>query len=68
MDAFLASKGVTSVAYYGWDANELQHVAKKAGGNGLPCAASSKLGPYILIAHNLKELEYGKYGIIVGGN
>jgi hypothetical protein len=70
MTAFLSSKGVAAgtIAYYGPNANDILHVAKKAGGAGADCKASSKLGPNIRISHDLQELEGGVYGDIVGGN
>jgi hypothetical protein len=70
LTAFLTSKGVPAgtIAYYGFGTGNIQHVAKKAGGSGTSCLASSKLGPGLRTSHDLSELEDGTYGNIVGGN
>lgn len=68
MNAFLNSKGKSNIAYYGSSTSNVKHVAKKAGGNG-NCLATSKVGSYIRISHNLNQMEGGStYGNIVGGN
>jgi hypothetical protein len=71
MTTFLNSKGIAggTIAYFGANTNVLQHVARKSGGSGSDCQASSKLGHYIRISHDLHELEGGSvYYDIVGGN
>jgi hypothetical protein len=68
MSAFYTSKGKSNIAYYGNSTSDLLHVAKKSGGNGSDCSASSKLGQLMRMAHNLNQLEGGAYGNIVGGN
>lgn len=68
MSAFYTSKGKSNIAYYGPNTSDVVHVAKKAGGGGPGCLASSKLGMDIRMAHNLQQLEGGFYSNIVGGN
>lgn len=68
MSAFYTSKGKSNIAYYGPSTSDVVHVAKKAGGGGPGCLASSKLGSDIRMAHNLQQLEGGFYSNIVGGN
>lgn len=69
MNAFLTSKGKSNIAYYGFSTFNVQHVAKKSGGVGVDCQITSKLGPSILIAHDMTQMEDGSvYGHIVGGN
>lgn len=61
--------GPGTIEYYGMSNNDVQHVAKKSGGAGNDCKASSKLGEAIRLSHDLHELEGGPvYGSIVGGN
>jgi hypothetical protein len=69
MTAYLASQGVPSgtIAYYS-AGGFVQHVAKKGGGPGNNCKATSKTGKLALIDHDLNELEGGYYGNLVGGN
>lgn len=68
MSAFYTSKGKSNIAYYGPSTADVVHVAKKAGGGGPDCLASSKLGQDIRMAHDLQQLEGGIYSNIVGGN
>ena len=68
MSAFYVSKGKSNIAYYGPSTSDVVHVAKKAGGNGPDCQATSKLGENIRMAHDLNQLAGGFYGNIVGGN
>jgi len=68
LDAFYTSKGKSNIAYYGPSTSDVVHVAKKSGGGGTGCSASSKLGQEIRMAHNLQQLEGGFYSNIVGGN
>jgi hypothetical protein len=69
LNSFYATKGKSDIAYYGSSTSNVKHVAKKGGGNGSNCQASSKLGSDIRMAHKLSELEGGsEYGNIVGGN
>lgn len=68
MSAFYTSKGKSNIAYYGPSTSDVLHVAKKAGGGGPDCLASSKLGQDIRMAHDLQQLEGGIYSNIVGGN
>ena len=71
MTAFLTAKSIpaSTIAYYGPNADNIKHVAKKAGGPGGNCSASSKLGSSIRISHDLHEMEGGPtYFNTVGGN
>jgi hypothetical protein len=69
LNAFYAARGKSNIWYYGFSVNDVQHVAKKAGGNGPDCICTSKLGPNIRMAHGKAALEGGsEYGNIVGGN
>jgi hypothetical protein len=68
LDAFYSARGKSNIAYYGPSTSDVVHVAKKAGGGGPGCLASSKLGSDIRMAHNLQQLEGGFYSNIVGGN
>jgi len=68
MNAFLSSKGKSNIWYYGASTSDLKHVAKKSGGMGADCQSTSKLGPYLRIAHNKDQLQGTQYGTIVGGN
>jgi hypothetical protein len=68
MSAFYTSKGKSNIAYYGPSTADVVHVAKKAGGGGPDCLASSKLGQDLRMAHDLQQLEGGIYSNIVGGN
>jgi hypothetical protein len=66
--AFYASKGKHNIAYYGPSTADVVHVARKGGGKGDDCPASSKLGSLMRMAHTLAQLEGGDYSNIVGGN
>jgi len=69
--AYYTAQGIAAgtIAYYGTGVGNVVHVAKKSGGPGADCQASSKLGSSVRISHNLNELEGGAvYGNIVGGN
>jgi hypothetical protein len=68
LDAFYSARGKSNIAYYGPGTSDVLHVAKKAGGGGPGCLASSKLGSNIRMAHHLPQLEGGAYSNIVGGN
>ena len=68
LNAFYSSKGKSNIAYYGFSAAEVKHVAKKSGGLGVDCQVSSKLGALMRMAHDMTQLEGGTYGNIVGGN
>jgi hypothetical protein len=68
LNAFYSSKGKSNIAYFGPSTGDVVHVAKKAGGQGTDCQASSKLGSSILMAHDMTQLEGGTYSNIVGGN
>jgi hypothetical protein len=65
---FYASKGKHNIAFYGPSTSNVLHVARKGGGKGDDCPASSKLGHYMRMAHTLAQLEGGVYSNIVGGN
>lgn len=68
LNNFYQARGKTNIAYYGRSTTDVLHVAKKSGGNGTACQASSKLGENIRMAHDLNELAGGtEYGNIVGG-
>lgn len=66
--AFYESRGKHNIAYYGTGTDNVLHVARKGGGKGNDCPASSKLGHLMRMAHLLTQLEGGAYGSIVGGN
>jgi hypothetical protein len=68
LNAFYSARGKSNIAYYGPSTSDVLHVAKKAGGGGPGCLASSKLGSNIRMAHHLSQLEGGAYSSIVGGN
>jgi hypothetical protein len=68
VSAFYASRRKHNIAYYGTSTAEVLHVARKGGGEGTDCPASSKLGHGIRMAHTLAQLEGGAYSNIVGGN
>jgi len=68
VSAFYASRRKHNIAYYGTSTAEVLHVARKGGGEGTDCPASSKLGHGIRMAHTLAQLEGGFYSNIVGGN
>lgn len=68
VNAFYSSKGKSNIAYYGPSTADIVHVAKKSGGNGSDCNATSKLGSHIRMAHDLGQLAGGFYSNIVGGN
>jgi len=68
VSAFYAARGKHNIAYYGPSTADVLHVARKGGGKGADCPASSKLGDAIRMAHTLAQLEGGFYSNIVGGN
>ncbi len=57
LDAFYSARGKSNIAYYGPSTSDVVHVAKKAGGGGPDCLASSKLGQDIRMAHDLQQLQ-----------
>jgi hypothetical protein len=67
-NAFYITKGKSNIWYYGTSTSDIVHVAKKGGGNGTDCEASSKMGSDIRMAHNKTKLEGGAYGSVQGGN
>jgi len=67
LDSFCSQNGVSNVWYYGSSSQSCHHVAKKSGGRGSDCGASSKMGHEALIAHDATELEGSFWGNIVGG-
>jgi hypothetical protein len=68
LKTWYASKHVSGIAFYGKVNTFIEHVAFKAGGKGSGCSARSKLGGWIVLSHDVNQVQGSEYGTIQGGN
>ncbi len=57
-----------SIAYYGYEIDDIKHVAKLYGGNGPCCNGTSKFGEGPLASHDIMEVSGGMYGQYLRAN